>query len=178
MDEKEWNQEKFGNRILELRTKLKLSQTEFGKKVGFSAQTISKYERGEKNPQIENVVKIALAYDVSLDWLCDIEKMTDTGIKQTINDDEDALKTILQLTNFYKDKFVVKSGSFCINEGYVREYFKDFEIMKVLRDKGTIKDEMFNTWALGRITEVLEKYRNESNEIDEIDEINPKELPF
>ncbi len=168
---KKWNQIEFGNRIFELRTKLKLNQTDFGKKVGFSAQTISMYERGEKNPQIDSVVKIALAFNVSLDWLCDIEKKTDTGMKQTIENDEDALKTILQLANYYKDSFRVEGNCFRINEPYVDEFFSNFGEMKSLLDRGIIKNDIFNTWTNGRIKEIVEKY-------SEPMEIKADELPF
>lgn len=168
---KNWSPVEFGNRILELRTKLKLNQTNFGKKVGFSAQTISLYERGEKNPQIDSVVKIALTFNVSLDWLCNIEKDTDTEMKQTIENDEDALKTILQLANYYKDSFLIGVDYFRIDKPYVDEFFSNFREMKSLLNRGVIKNDMFNTWVNGCIKEIVEKY-------SEPMEIKADELPF
>ena len=60
----------FGQRIKQLRNKLKLSQRNFAEKIGVTASALSAYEKGLKNPSVNVAVNIALSFDVSLDWLC------------------------------------------------------------------------------------------------------------
>lgn len=57
------------NRILMLRTKLQLSQKEFGDKIGVSQQAIHKYETGEAKPSTSTLMKIAKAFGISIDSL-------------------------------------------------------------------------------------------------------------
>ncbi len=62
----------FGQRIKQLRKELGLSQRDFAEKTGITASALSSYEKGLKNPSVNVAVNIALAFDVSLDWLCGI----------------------------------------------------------------------------------------------------------
>jgi len=59
----------FGERLITVRKKKKLSQAETGKKIGISGDAYGRYERSEVRPTIEMAVKIAQAMDVSLDYL-------------------------------------------------------------------------------------------------------------
>ncbi len=52
-------QERLGQRIRELRRELKLSQTELAQKADVSLITISRLERGERDPYAETVARIA-----------------------------------------------------------------------------------------------------------------------
>jgi transcriptional regulator with XRE-family HTH domain len=56
-------------RITALRKQHKLSQTELAKRIGVSRTIIGNYERGENTPSIDNVIKLAQAFDVSVDFL-------------------------------------------------------------------------------------------------------------
>lgn len=69
----------FGQKILLLRIRSKLTQKQLSDKVGCSSAAIGWYERGEKIPTIETAAKIAKALDVSLDWLA-YGEITFTGI--------------------------------------------------------------------------------------------------
>ena len=60
----------FGQRIKQLRQELGLSQRDFAEKIGVTASALSAYEKGLKNPSVNVAVNTALAFDVSLDWLC------------------------------------------------------------------------------------------------------------
>ena len=59
----------FNQRLAQLRKEHLLSQGELAKKVGIHTNVIGRYERGEAKPSIEQVLKIAEAFDGSLDYL-------------------------------------------------------------------------------------------------------------
>lgn len=58
-----------GQKIAELRKERKISQNEFGKRVGTSGDIIGRYKRDEVKPSIEVASKIADTLEVSLDYL-------------------------------------------------------------------------------------------------------------
>jgi len=58
-----------GSKITELRKTKKWSQDELAKKVGSSRVMIGNYERSSNTPSIDVLLKIAQAFDVSVDYL-------------------------------------------------------------------------------------------------------------
>ncbi|QOR35258.1 helix-turn-helix domain-containing protein [Clostridium sp. 'deep sea'] len=58
---------KIGNRITELRKKFNMSQEALAERVGVSRQAISKWERGEANPDINKVMALAETFNLSID---------------------------------------------------------------------------------------------------------------
>ncbi|MGN1379981.1 MAG: helix-turn-helix domain-containing protein [Bacilli bacterium] len=175
--EKTFNKGVFGGRILELRKKLKLSQDEFAKKTSISTQSISKYELGENVPGIDTVFKIANACNVSIDWLCGKEEKN-SRIEQDISNDEEALRTIVKLGNYYGESFnfLFSDGHHCLSENeinrykdfdknkmeivfyiedsYVTQFFKEYMKLKELKDTGVINQDMFDTWVYSRIKDI------------------------
>lgn len=59
----------FGKKVRELRTNQKLSQTALSEKSGLHANYIGMVERGERNPSLINIDKLAKALNVSLSEL-------------------------------------------------------------------------------------------------------------
>lgn len=59
----------FGERLVLVRKRKKLSQAEVGKLIGINGDAYGRYERNEVKPTIEVAVKIAKALEVSLDFL-------------------------------------------------------------------------------------------------------------
>jgi len=57
------------NRIRQLRQERQWSQAELAEKVGIRQKQISAYETGVNNPSTEILIKLAEAFDVSLDYL-------------------------------------------------------------------------------------------------------------
>lgn len=57
---------KFGNKLRALRKQTGMSQEELGFRTGLDRTYISGIERGERNPTLKNVNKIAKALKVSL----------------------------------------------------------------------------------------------------------------
>ncbi|MGN1478467.1 MAG: helix-turn-helix domain-containing protein [Acutalibacteraceae bacterium] len=60
----------FNDKLKELRNELKLTQKELAQKLGLSTASIVAYERDEKKPSFDVLLRIATEFDVSLDWLC------------------------------------------------------------------------------------------------------------
>lgn len=56
---------KLGKYIKELRKDKKLSQTEFGKALGFSARTVSDWENGNTEPNLKTVKEIVKFCDIT-----------------------------------------------------------------------------------------------------------------
>jgi transcriptional regulator with XRE-family HTH domain len=62
-------QQAVGKRINEVRTKLKMNQSDFGGPLGISHSTLSMIEKGNTNPGIGLLFKLQKIYDVSLEYL-------------------------------------------------------------------------------------------------------------
>ncbi len=58
-----------GKRIKEIRTERKLSQTQFGKILEVSQDTVSLWENGKSLPPAEIVIFIARKYGISADYI-------------------------------------------------------------------------------------------------------------
>ena len=56
-------------RLVELRKTLKLSQTEFGARIGLSRDGIASYERGLAKPTGTAITAIINVYNVNREWL-------------------------------------------------------------------------------------------------------------
>ncbi|MHB9949470.1 transcriptional regulator [Clostridium botulinum] len=59
----------FGERLKELREEKELTQEELGKLLSVSRQTVSGYEAEIIEPNINNLVRLADIFNVSLDYL-------------------------------------------------------------------------------------------------------------
>lgn len=59
----------FSKILKDLRLEKKLIQKELGRKLGISLSSISMYERGERQPDLETLIKISEFFHVSTDYL-------------------------------------------------------------------------------------------------------------
>lgn len=64
---------KVSQRIKEIRTEKKLNQSEFGKSLSVSQDTISLWENGKSLPNTEFIISICQIYNVSADYLLGLE---------------------------------------------------------------------------------------------------------
>ena len=62
-------------RLKQLRIKSKLTQYEVEELTGINRSTLSLYELGIRVPTIDKLMKLALLYGASIDYLCGIEKV-------------------------------------------------------------------------------------------------------
>lgn len=56
-------------RIKEVRKSLKLTQTEFGKRIGVKGNTITGYETGTRSPSDAIIISICREFNVNEEWL-------------------------------------------------------------------------------------------------------------
>ena len=62
-----------GKRIREIRYELKLNQSEFGKSISVSQDTVSLWEKGKSLPNTEFIIAICKKYNVSANYLLGLE---------------------------------------------------------------------------------------------------------
>lgn len=63
-------------RLIEVRKKAELSQTEFAKKIGVATRTYTRYETSERTPDLKALSVIQNEFNVNLNWLiCGIGEM-------------------------------------------------------------------------------------------------------
>lgn len=58
-----------GDRLKELREEKELTQEELGKLLSVSRQAVSSYESEDAEPSLNNLVRLADIFDISLDYL-------------------------------------------------------------------------------------------------------------
>lgn len=56
-------------RLRDLRKEKSLTQRELGVKIGVNDNTITNYEKGDRNPDYETLLKLADIFDCSVDYL-------------------------------------------------------------------------------------------------------------
>lgn len=69
-------------RLVKLRKNNKLKQKELGEILGVTRQTISAYERGEKTPNIHQIIKLANQFGVTSDYLLGLSEQSQLNALQ------------------------------------------------------------------------------------------------
>ena len=62
--------EVFRKNLIELRKLNNMTQRQIAEKLGIAQPSYIRYENGKAEPSLENLVKIADIFDVSIDYLC------------------------------------------------------------------------------------------------------------
>ena len=65
---------KFKERLIEQRKLNKVTQRQMAEYLGIAQPSYIRYENGTAEPNIENLIKIADFFDVSIDYLCGREE--------------------------------------------------------------------------------------------------------
>ena len=63
----------FAERLKDLRAEDGLTLKDVSSAIGVSINTVSRWERQERLPNIENIVGLAKLFNVSADYLCGLE---------------------------------------------------------------------------------------------------------
>lgn len=63
----------FAERLKDLRAEDGLTLKDVSSAIGVSINTVSRWERQERLPNIENIVALAKLFNVSADYLCGLE---------------------------------------------------------------------------------------------------------
>ena len=118
------NKISFAMRLKKLREQKKLNQTELANLLEVSNGSISKWERGDRQPDYETLEKIADTFNVTIDYLLgrsDIKYKSDNS-QINFSTPQEALSFIL------KQEMVADFG------GYDLENMSDDEIMELAED--------------------------------------------
>ncbi|WP_243660024.1 helix-turn-helix domain-containing protein [Miniphocaeibacter halophilus] len=76
-------------RLQNLRKERNYSQEELAEKLNISRQAISKWESGQGNPDIDNIIKLSEIYNISTDYILlgkDIKNNSSTNYPSSIQD--------------------------------------------------------------------------------------------
>ncbi|MCY8409017.1 helix-turn-helix domain-containing protein [Bacillus haynesii] len=79
----------FNKKLIALRKSKKLTQEEMASKIGVHRGTYANYERGNRQPDYETLIKIADFFEVSIDYLLrkeTQEKIINEEAKKILND--------------------------------------------------------------------------------------------
>lgn len=90
---------KLGEKILEYRKKLGLSQEALGEKVGVSRQTVSKWEIGQTIPELEKMILLAKEFKTTIDELVQDEENQVQEENQDIDQEKMKNKFINKIYN-------------------------------------------------------------------------------
>ena len=74
----------FGKKLKELRIERENTQQQLADIFNVSKTTICQWETHKQEPSLEDVVKIAKYFDVTIDYLCGLEENSSNKIKNTV----------------------------------------------------------------------------------------------
>ena len=96
-------------KLKELRVKKRLSQEELGKILGVSGQTILNWENCIHSPNVDQLIKLADFFDVSIDYLVGLKNENKTK-NEIMNDLKDNSKEdLLKIIENYIDEIIKSS---------------------------------------------------------------------
>ncbi len=100
------------NKIIELRSKNKLTQEELAEKLNFSRQTVSNWETGKCYPDIETLIIMSNKFNISLDELLkdNIKMVKEVDKKVKIASKLKYVLTIVLIISILVGVFLVKSN--------------------------------------------------------------------
>lgn len=130
------NKQVFARNLKDLRGKMRISQRTLAKKLGIQPTAVSAYERGEKLPTAEKLIKIADFFDVSTDELLGREQ------KPVKVDLLTALNVLLADYGFNWDG----ARFFWSVDGNVYALVNEFMQLRDLVKSGQIKADVLELW--------------------------------
>jgi len=93
----------FGMRLKELRESKRLSQTDVAARLDVSRATISGYECNTITPSVEQLVKLAVLYNASLDYMLGMENRSYLYLDDLT---ESQQRTVLDIVDRLKKEFL------------------------------------------------------------------------
>ena len=93
----------FGLRLKELRIARKLSQQEVATRLNISRSTISGYEQNTITPSVEQLVRMAILYNTSIDYIMGIDNRISIYLDGL---SESQQKTVLDIVKRLKEEFL------------------------------------------------------------------------
>lgn len=93
----------FGLRLKELRETRRLSQSEVAERLNVTRSTVSGYECNTITPSLEQLVKLALLYNTSLDYIMGMDNRSFFYLDELSKSQQ---KTVLDIVNRLKQEFL------------------------------------------------------------------------
>ena len=84
-----------GTRLKMLRTQKKLTQEQVAERIGTSKAVISSYEVASRYPSYNMLIKLAVLYGVTTDYLLGLDTRTMLDISDLTEKEADAVKTVI-----------------------------------------------------------------------------------
>ncbi|WP_195251041.1 helix-turn-helix domain-containing protein [Romboutsia sp. 1001713B170207_170306_H8] len=88
-----------GNKVKELREERDIPSQDLAAHLGISPSTLSNWEKGRRNIDNDNIVKIAQYFNVTTDFLLNNEKVIKKESSKEANQEKDIEKMIDELMN-------------------------------------------------------------------------------
>lgn len=146
----------FPQRLRELRLATGETQRQVSENVGVIPATLSAYEKGVKNPTIDTIKKIAIYFDVSVDWLLGLSDNKNTERFTTY---ADVTKSIIELLSFYNcpcyaelivpNMFIdemSKGISLVFHDDIISTFLGEYKKIWDLYTSGTIDEGLYKIW--------------------------------
>ena len=150
------------------RNKLNITQESVAEAIGVSRQAVQKWESGESTPDLNNILKLAEFYNLSLDYLVKGKDTRSVEELRTSDYLEPAFDEVTEWEAYYKQLMVEYDQ--CVDEGKDVSDLKDlfYNIAKLPNNlyKDKMSDVLFDLIS-SRPTVKGYKY-NEPNNLDEI----------
>ncbi|MBR3751074.1 MAG: helix-turn-helix transcriptional regulator [Clostridia bacterium] len=113
----------FGMRIKELRRKHRMTQDQLGRRLDRSKSVISSYENNIKIPPLDILTKIAVIFNVSLDYLVGIDKKEMISVEGLTVQQKELLQTVIFE---FKDNAVYSDGLTARQQEILNVLMKEF----------------------------------------------------
>ena len=176
--------------LLAIRASKKLLQKDVAARAGITATALSAYEKGQREPSLPALIKLAEIYGVSLDWLCGLdtkqEAIESLGqatkadvIRWLTNLCESGLPVSVQASTFdYSNspEFLDRYGSlFAVDRhngvtirlsgDWLNAFSAKYERLLSLYMSNDIDSEMLDAWKSKKISECAEDNANAAETI-------------
>ena len=145
----------FARNLKEIRTQKGLTQAALGRAVGVSAQTVSAYESGSKQPSLDKAAAIAEELDISLDKLCGVT--VSRPMLPTLRMG-DIARVLVSMQYWETAEFVpqvthgeVTCPALLFKEGELRDFITDWLVLNRQYRLGEVDFAFHNTWLHVRL---------------------------
>ena len=138
--------EDFSNRLKQALDSKGMKQSYLADQAKTSAANISNYIRGTAFPPLDSLVEIAKVLDVSLDWLCDLEKHEDKAAPRT---EETFFGDPYEGGHLVEHEIIYPSIIF--KDGDIQKFISDLRTMRQLQQQGTIDYSLYSRWLNDRL---------------------------
>lgn len=174
------SKEEFSGRLKAAIERKQMKQVDIAEEIGITAANMSNYVRGKAFPPVDTLAEIAKKLDVSLDWLCGVEKQKQSQQDaRTIGEVASSIMCILSSLPFEhrletiqinekqqvgERELVDGYGAFPIYEdveisvpaiaftdGEIRTFLEDLMKMKKLLSEKTFDFNFYKRWLNDRI---------------------------